>query len=94
MTRKEAIKMIDTLVNNSLGLMSCIIFFRSLIGDTVEERHIFATNINELEVWATHVMELYKKYNMDYLVYINGETYDSNGDICKYFREEDDKEDK
>lgn len=53
------------------GLQTAIIYFISPILNEVEERHIYADDINELRTWLNENVFEMKKHNIEYMAYLN-----------------------
>lgn len=91
MTRKQALIRLTELTEvqvhcTSYGNFTCphsaIIFFRDPITDTVEERHMWASSIMELEIWLNYTLPNYKAHDISYVAYIDGGIAYLDGDFC------------
>ena len=69
----------------SKGLQSAIIYFKSPILNAIEERHIYADGITELNVWLYETCAFYKEQNICFMSYINDSIQVTNGDITTNF---------
>ena len=67
----------------SKGLQTAIIYFMSPILNEVEERHIYADDINELRAWLNENLFEMKKRDIEYMAYLNSFLEYKNGDITK-----------
>lgn len=67
----------------SKGLQTAIIYFMSHILNGVEERHIYADDINELRAWLNENLFEMKRQNIEYMAYLNSCLEYKNGDITK-----------
>ena len=67
----------------SKGLQTAIIYFMSPILNEVEERHIYADDINELRAWLNENLFEMKRRDIEYMTYLNSFLEYKNGDITK-----------
>ena len=67
----------------SKGLQTAIIYFMSPILNEVEEKHIYADDINELRIWLDENVFEMKNRNIEYMAYLNSFLEYKNGDITK-----------
>ena len=67
----------------SKGLQTAIIYFMSPILNEVEERHIYADDINELSAWLNENLFEMKKHNIHFMAYLNNFLEYKNGDFIK-----------
>ena len=78
MKRATAREMINTLMKT--GYNNAIIFYRSPITNEVESRDMMSTSYNEVVLWAQQLEKFYKEINVSYVIYVNGEMFDSYGE--------------
>lgn len=78
MKRAIARDMINTLMKT--GYNNAIIFYCSPITNEVESRDMMSTSYNEVVLWAQQLEKFYKEINVSYVVYVNGEMFDSYGE--------------
>lgn len=69
----------------SKGLQTAIIYFKSPILNAIEERHIYADDVTELNVWLRETCDFYKEKNICFISYINDSIQAVNGDIITNF---------
>lgn len=69
----------------SKGLQTAIVYFKSPILNAIEERHIYADDITELNVWLRETCAFYKEHNICFISYINDSIQVTNGDITTNF---------
>ena len=66
-------------------LQTAIIYFKSPILNAIEERHIYADDITELNIWLRETCAFYKEQNICFISYINDSIQVVNGDITTNF---------
>lgn len=69
MTKIKANEILENVT--SKGLFSVIVFYRSPITNTVEERHIYADANSEVWAIADLWKKNYKDLGFDFLIYVN-----------------------
>ena len=69
----------------SKGLQTAVIYFKSPILNTIEERHIYADDITELNMWLCETCAFYKENNICFISYINNSIQITNGGITTNF---------
>lgn len=69
MTRTEMINFLDKV--SSKGIQSAILFFRSPLTGRFEERHIYADDRVELELWARAMEKEYLSKSIPFGIWIN-----------------------
>lgn len=76
MKRTEALQILENVT--SKGLYSVIVFYKSPITNTVEERHIYADASSEVWMIADTWKEKYTKLGFDFMIYVNNSLEYSN----------------
>jgi len=86
MNRKELIAKLEEINNN--GLQSAVLVFYSPLSETVEERHIYADNFNEVFEWADSLNNKYMNSNIPaFIIYINNELRYHKNQLGDYINE-------
>ena len=86
MNRKELIAKLEEI--NSRGLQSAVLVFYSPLSETVEERHIYADNFNEVFEWADSLNNKYMNSSIPaFIIYINNELRYHKNQLGDYINE-------
>ena len=86
MNRKELIAKLEEI--NSKGLQSAVLVFYSPLSETVEERHIYADNFNEVFEWADSLNNKYMNSSIPaFIIYINNELRYHKNKLGDYINE-------
>lgn len=86
MNRKELIAKLEEI--NSKGLQSAVLVFYSPLSETVEERHIYADNFNEVFEWADSLNNKYMNSSIPaFIIYINNELRYHKNQLGDYINE-------
>ena len=86
MNRKELITKLEEI--NSKGLQSAVLVFYSPLSETVEERHIYADNFNEVFEWADSLNNKYMNSSIPaFIIYINNELRYHKNQLGDYINE-------
>lgn len=86
MNRKELIAKLEDI--NSKGLQSAVLVFYSPLSETVEERHIYADNFNEVFEWADSLNNKYMNSSIPaFIIYINNELRYHKNQLGDYINE-------
>jgi hypothetical protein len=86
MNRKELIAKLEEI--NSKGLQSAVLIFYSPLSETVEERHIYADNFNEVFEWADSLNNKYMNSSIPaFIIYINNELRYHKNQLGDYINE-------
>ena len=71
MTRKEMINFLDKV--SSKGIQSAVLFFRTPLTGRFEERHIYADDRTELDLWARAIEKEYLSKSIPFAIWINNQ---------------------
>ena len=86
MNRKELIAKLEEI--NSKGLQSAVLVFYSPLSETIEERHIYADNFNEVFEWADSLNNKYMNSSIPaFIIYINNELRYHKNQLGDYINE-------
>lgn len=86
MNRKELIAKLEDI--NSKGLQSAVLVFYSPLSETIEERHIYADNFNEVFEWADSLNNKYINSSIPaFIIYINNELRYHKNQLGDYINE-------
>lgn len=86
MNRKELIAKLEEI--NNKGLHSAVLVFYSPLSETVEERHIYADNFNEVFEWADNLNNKYMNSSIPaFIIYINNELRYHKNQLGDYINE-------
>ena len=86
MNRKELIAKLEEI--NNKGLQSAVLLFYSPLSETVEERHIYADNFNEVFEWADSLNNKYMNSSIPaFIIYINNELRYHKNQLGDYINE-------
>ena len=86
MNRKELIAKLEEI--NNKGLQSAVLVFYSPLSETIEERHIYADNFNEVFEWADSLNNKYMNSSIPaFIIYINNELRYHKNQLGDYINE-------
>ena len=86
MNRKELIAKLEEI--NNKGLQSAVLVLYSPLSETIEERHIYADNFNEVFEWADSLNNKYMNSSIPaFIIYINNELSYHKNQLGDYINE-------
>ena len=85
MTRKEVLELFEMVFGR--GLHAAVIVFRSSLTDKLEERHIYADDFMEIDLWVTEISKHYSSLNVPFVIWVNNHIEIAN--VTTLFNEEE-----
>lgn len=85
MTRKELVDILNKVFGK--GLHAAMIVFRSPLDDKLQERHIYADEYFEANLWAKNMEDQYRRLGVDFGVWVNNHLVADSGTVL--IKEED-----